>query len=141
MSVSGNNWELEPFDRVGAFKLGSDVNHYIDTYELSLRPIESDNPEDFTFDIGETDSFLRTDYDKHILSVTCEDECRYKGVNLIGKPLEDVELLLQAKAVYDDQMCDQEIYVIDQLGLMLWVDDGIVVTVNCSIYIDPDEVD
>jgi hypothetical protein len=139
MKVDNNDWELKPFDRVGAFKLGDDVNQYVEPYDLSLRPLESDDPEDFTFDIGATDSFLRADHHKNIVSVTCEDKCTYKGINLIGQLLEAVEVLLETKAVYNDQMCDQEIYVIDELGLMLWVDKGVVVTVNCSIYIDPDE--
>jgi hypothetical protein len=139
MSVDNNDWELEPFTRIGAFKLGDNVNQYIEFYKLSLRPLESDAPEDFTFDIGETDSFLRADYYKNIVSVTCEDKCIYKGVNLIGNSLKKIETLLKLKAVYNDQMCEQEIYVIDELGLMLWVDEGVVVTVNCSIYIDPNE--
>jgi hypothetical protein len=141
MNIVENHWELEPFSKVGPFRLGSDVNEYIENYKLSIWPLESENPEDFTFYIEGNHSFLATDQYKKITSITCKEECNYKGVNLIGRSLEEVEILLQAKAAYDDQMCDQEIYVVDELGLMLWVDNKIVVTVNCSIYIDPDEVD
>jgi hypothetical protein len=135
-----NDWELVPFTKVGAFKLGSELTfEFIKKHNLEMWPIESNTQDEFSYYIGGTDSFLTTDGDV-IKNVSCRDECNYKGVNLIGRPLEEVEILLQSNAVHDDYMIEHDVYLIDELGLMVWVKDGLVSIIDCSIYIDPDEI-
>jgi hypothetical protein len=133
-----NNWDLEPFVKIGSFKFGDDYTKYLNSLQLWDEKDQRDD--ELTLDIIGTDSFLITDETHRIRQVTCKDECNYKGVNLIGKHLEEVESILNVKAVYDDYLMDQDVYLIDEFGMTLWVNDGIVVTVGCSVYIDPDEI-
>jgi hypothetical protein len=133
-----NNWEMEPFTKVGVFRFGE----FYKEYQNLLQPWdEEDQLEDsITFYIVGTDSYLTADENDKIESITCKEECNYKGVNLIGKTFKEVESILNAKAVFDENLANQDIYDVNDCGLMLWVKDDVVVSIDCNRYIDPDEV-
>jgi hypothetical protein len=138
--ISKNDWELEPFIRVGIFKLGEPLSlNFIREY-LKMWPTESNTQDEFPYDIIGTNSFLSTDCNDVIQHVSCRDQCNHKGTNLIGKSLEEVEVLLGYKTVVKYPLIDPDTYNIDELGLLIWVEEGLVVTVDCGIYIDPDEI-
>jgi hypothetical protein len=137
-----NDWVLEPFVRVGIFKFGENYSTYLRIPDLLEPWDEEDQREDtIVFDVVGTSSYISVDEKGKIDTVYCRDECNYTGVNLIGKPLEEVESVLKVKAIYDENLAEQDIYTIDELGLTVWVKDGLVSIIDCSIYIDPNEVD
>jgi hypothetical protein len=137
MDVQKNSWNLEPFLRVGVFEFGKSVAPYVDAYNLI--PWEEGQSEDaFQYDISGTESYISTDNGK-IVTVSCRDECNYAGKNLLGKTLDEIESILQKEAAFDENIMGQDIYEFDDLGLTIWFQENVAKSIDCSIYIDPDE--
>jgi hypothetical protein len=140
-TIDHNDWVLEPFVRVGVFRLGKKLPPV--AHQKYLVPWKEDFEihESFSFDIKGTKSSVMTDGDDVIESVCCQDHCFYHGRDLIGKRLQDVEFLLGHKAVLDRPELIPDCYSVDGLGLIIWVDDDVRVTsVDALRYFDPDEV-
>jgi hypothetical protein len=137
-----NDWVLEPFVRVGIFPLGKQISFdLMKEFLEKSSDEETANARDTKFNILGANAFLIMDEHGRVKHINCDDQCNYKEVNLIGKPLKEVESLLGYEAI--SYMPDIVVgaYDIDELGVMLWVnDDGLVKTVDCGMYIDPDEV-
>jgi hypothetical protein len=140
MNAIKNDWSLEPFKGVGAFKLGEHVSSYLKIPNLLEPWDEEDQDEDsISYNILGTRSYISADENGKIETVSCHEKCNFKGENLIGKSLKEIESILNAKAEYDDNLAEQDVYVIDELELMIWVKDGFVSIIDCGIYIDPNE--
>jgi hypothetical protein len=133
-----NDWELKPFTKVGVFEFG----HCYEEYQSLLQSWDEERQleDSTTFYIVGTNSYLTADNNKNIESITCKEKCNYKGINLIGKTLKEVESILNVKAVFDENLADQDVYDVDDCGLMLWIKDNAVVSIDCNRYIDPDEI-
>jgi hypothetical protein len=138
MYIAEKDLVLEPFIKVGAFRFET---HY-SRYSGLLEPWDQEEEieDSATFDMVGTESFLSTDKDGKIEHITCKDECNYRGVNLIGKSLDEVEKILGYEGVVTYPEINSDVHSIDKLGLTIWVEEGIVVTIGCMMYIDPDEV-
>jgi hypothetical protein len=140
-TIDHNDWVLEPFIRVGVFRLGKVFPPV--AHQRYLTPWKEDFEFDdsYSFDIKGTESFLSTDGDDVIEHVSCRDHCFYHGRDLIGTRLQDVESLLGHKGVLERPELIPDCYSIDALGIDIWVDDDMRVTVvDASMYIDPNEV-
>jgi hypothetical protein len=137
-----NDWTLEPFVRVGIFPLGKIISSKVKKDFLEQCPEEETaNESDTKFKIIGANAFLTVDINGCVKHVNCDDECNYKGTNLIGKSLREVESLLGHKALAYLPDIIIGAYDVDELGVMLWIDNnGLVKTVDCSMYIDPNEV-
>jgi hypothetical protein len=137
-----NDWVLEPFIRVGIFPLGKQISSdFTKKFLEESSDEETANENDTKFNILDSNAFLTIDENGLVKHVNCDDQCNFKGVNLIGKPLEEVESLLGYEAVAYLPDIIVGVYDVDEIGVMLWVDnDGLVKTVDCGMYIDPDEI-
>jgi hypothetical protein len=137
-----NDWVLQPFVRVGIFHLGRLLppEYKVELLEECPKDEVADE-EDTKFNILGANAFLTVDKYDYVIHVNCDDECYYKGVNLIGQSLSAVEALLEYKVIVTFPDIDFNVYDIDELGVTLWVDENdIVKTVDCSRYVDPREV-
>lgn len=70
-----------------------------------------------------------------IYGVSCCSLLKYNSINILGLPIIEVLLLLGKHhySIEDFEVIDdwKLIYTFDKLGLMLWVDNGIVESADC----------
>ena len=86
-----------------------------------------------------------TDENGQIENLSCDEECIWKSVNLIGMNIVDFEEMAgqthdgEIDRIWigsDDNGQLQEVYEYDSLGLQIWVCAGAIVTVIACIYED-----
>lgn len=125
-------YEWIPKKRIGPFVFGKSIDKYIREYELTIVPEEYNRKVDWAVYKTIDDNRIYVE-DKKIISVSCSSTCEYKGCELIGKPIDEIlrHINCQPDSVEKAELSEgvQEIYELDQMGLQLWVKDGLVITV------------
>lgn len=125
------NYQWVPNDRIGPFAFGTLANQYIEHYGLIPVPEEYNQKVDWIVYKTNTDDRIYVE-DKKIVSVSCSSTCIYKENELIGQPVDKILEYLNCEpdSIESAELSEgfQEIYEFDQLGLQLWVKDGIVIT-------------
>jgi len=126
-----NELKWIPLERVGPFKFGCSIKEYVQKYGLVNIPEEYNEKVDWeVYKFCEGDRIYTEN--GRIISVLCSSNCLYKGRNLIGMPIDQIQVILGCKPdnVEMLELSDgpQKIYDFEKLGLQLWVMGGNVVT-------------
>lgn len=130
---------LVPRHQVGDFKLNEDISFYIEKFNLSQKPSE-DNTGWTVYDFDTNISLFVED--GKIESISCTEECLYKGGNMIGMSFETFLSYYKIKPegppdilyVNDDEV--QNVYEFDEIGLQIWCDENYIKTVIVSDFKD-----
>jgi hypothetical protein len=135
MRNSEMKFEWEPLKRIGCFELGAPVQSYIERCRLTLVTYDDDPTGWDTYEMPDMDMALHVE-EGEIVSVACEEECWYKGVNLIGFDFDEAKKLLGLEPSDDVDIIEiddepQEVYEFDDVEAQIWVKDGKIVTVIC----------
>lgn len=124
---------LIPFKQVGDFHIESSLSNYRDTFEFKHTPSEDSTNWD-TYELVDEGVSLYVDNDI-IISISCDQECLYKGRNIIGMLIDEFIAFtglnpqgeVDSLWVSDDKK--QDVYEFDDIGLQVWCEDDIIVTV------------
>lgn len=142
---SAIKWDLIVNERVGPIKLNTPVDDYKAVFDLNMlraENLEGDEPGRYeNDDIG---IIISTEHGK-VITIECEEELIYKGKNLINMSEKDVVSHLgQEPDEIDGPYALQNGRIIspwdfDELGLLIWMEDGTVSGVTVTDSTDDDE--
>lgn len=128
-------WNWTPRVGLGPFKVGENIDKYKSEFGLIFLD-EQDNTNWDSYKLPELDIFI--DVENEIIeSIHSDKYFCYKGVNLIGLTLEELnQKLPQTRAEIDDcvEFDDGDIqtpYDYDELGLQVWLSNNRVVSIIC----------
>lgn len=132
-----------PFESVGDFKINSKIDDYFNSHEFEVFPKDGEyDSEKFNIDNPSISLFVE---DGVIESICCDEECLYKGRNLIGMSIEELISHTGEKyygeideADFEEDNIPQYIYEFEDIGLQVWTKNGIVVTVIASTACEDD---
>jgi hypothetical protein len=133
-----------PFERIGGFILESNIEDYKNK-KFTHTPID-DVTEMETYSIDDLGLSLYVENGK-IDSVECNDECLYKGRNLIGMTIEEFISHTEEKYYgevdeldFEEDNIPQYVYEFDDIGLQVWCKNNVIVTIIASSeFIDEEE--
>ncbi len=132
-----------PLERVGEFELNTGICGYIENFNFKYSPIdESTEWETYSLENEEISLYVE---DGKIVSIVCNEECLYKGRNIIGMNIDEFINFYDAKPIgeidklYVNENETQDVYEFDDIGLQVWCKDDIIVTVIASAFTDEDE--
>lgn len=134
--------ELTPFKSVGFLELNKPFSRYVCGYEFKEDSELSDYDDNITvykFYDQDSDSLyddLTIGVDNGIVyGISCHSFLFYEGINIVGTKIESVILLLKNHDYWEEnvEIIDElmQIYHFDSLGLMLWVNHGVIDCIDC----------
>ena len=126
-----------PFKRVGDFKISSLVMDYFNSHEFEILPKDGKyDCEKYTFSNPSISLFVENGV---IESIYCDEECLYKGRNLIGMHIDEFISHTGEKYYgkidevdFEEDNIPQYVYEFDDIGLQVWTKNDIIVTVIAS---------
>ncbi len=138
-------WQLVPNISLGPFVIGTKIDDYVARFGARL---EEESDADLTgwqnYSLPHSDDYLCAE-DGLLVSATARGGVTYKGAELVGLTIADLESLLGCCAddigdavEYDDGEV-QTPYDFNDLGLQVWTVDDKVVTVSCLDYREEDD--
>jgi hypothetical protein len=136
---------LKPFKGVGDFNFGDSIASVTDNFDYELIPLEDEGGsdlyalEDIPVTLGVNDDVID--------AVFCDEECIYKGKNIIGMTIE--EFMSHTGEKYHGDVEEEEdedddvpvyIYEFEEIGIQIWEKGkgGSIISVIAS---DPSEED
>ena len=133
--------EFIPFKRIGKFKFKDRISLVIK--DLNYEYLDKDQSGYESFILNDLGVSLYVE-DNLIESIACDQECYFKGINIIGMNFKD--FLRKMKLVSSDkkeayEMANskmQEVYEVDEIGLQVWVEDNLINTV-IAMYFDTED--
>lgn len=136
-------FEWTPLVGLGPLKFGLAVEPYVK--QGTLVPFEFDvgfkdatgwDHYSYAADDNDDDTLVSVESGR-IVSIGCYRHCVLRGCSLIGSDYETVKELIGSEPVGDpdveevgDQM--QEVYDFGEAGALIWVLDGVVVSIDCD---------
>lgn len=128
---------LDPGYSVGPFRLGDHIGPYCKQFDFEIETIGERDPTTF-YSIGD-DFTITLDDDGRIEALHCHGELLYRGANLIGMSLQQLEVHTDTTYVgepdslnWEDDDIPQIVYEFETLGLQVWIKREIVVTIIAS---------
>ena len=124
---------------VGEFKFGEPVSQYVESGVLIINRFMEElvgmsyDDAEGTINVCEENGMIEDIY--------CDKILTYRNQNLIGLHIDDAAMLLERKPSYGEPLDKSEIFddgrlevpaEFDDLGLTLWLDEGIVVSAAAS---------
>ena len=134
---------LIPFERIGDFEIEGNLSDYKQNFNFEYTPADDTTGWE-TYELIDDGISLYVENNK-IKSIACDDECLYKGRNIIGLNIEEFinfsELTPEEEIdeCFLDEDIVQSVYEFDDIGLQIWCENDIIVTVIASAFIDEDE--
>lgn len=135
-----SSWSWIPNEGLGPVKFECDINVYIK--KLGALLDLSDEPDSTNwvqYHLPDREVFIDVESNK-VVSILCYDEFLYKGNNLIGMRVADVDKLIECSpdeigepVIYDDGDV-QTPYEYMSLGLQIWFSNNQAVSISCSKY-------
>lgn len=132
-----------PKERLGPIRFGANIQQYVDAGLLSFEPpleelggIGSFIDEDASLTVTPDDGFPDGPVRWVVEGIECDKSILYKGQELLGLSIEDVvKVLGQEPDQFGEEfeVDDDDIQIIgefDELGLVLWMRDGISVSAS-----------
>ncbi len=129
-----------PLERIGDFGLNTDICNYIEVFDFKYSPAD-DSTEWETY-LLENDGISLYVEDDKIVSIVCDEECLYKGRNIIGMDINEfinfynVNPVGEVDRLYVNDYETQDVYEFDDIGLQVWCSNGIIITVIASVFTD-----
>ncbi|MEM9885465.1 MAG: hypothetical protein AAF849_06200 [Bacteroidota bacterium] len=134
-----------PFEQIGEFKLQHSVTGYTNKFVFEVSNGESSTGW-VTFSLDEFGLSLFVDKATMVIeSISCDEECLYKGRNIINMTIQEF-ITHSGKVYYDEPDCldfeedniPQYVYEFDDIGLQIWVKNDKIVTVIAFEHIEED---
>lgn len=132
-----------PLERVGEFDLNAQISDYTEKFNFKYSPADESTDWE-TYSLENEGISLYVEENK-IISIVCDEECLYKGRNIIGMNIDefinsyDVNPIGEIDELYVNENETQNIYEFDDIGLQVWCRDDEIVTVIVSAFTDEDE--
>lgn len=129
------NWI--PGNKIGPFIFGDNIKKYLNQFHLQDVPEEYDDKiAHLVFTLPERDIRIYVDQQGNITSISCDDECWYQDVNMIGSNINDIADILDENLDERPESFDlgdeiQEVYRYHNMGVDFWVVDETVISVTC----------
>ncbi len=126
-----------PFDCIGDFVLKSKISNYTKDFQFNYVPAD-DTTEWETYEEQHLNLSIYVE-NEIIQSISCNEECLYKGRNIIGMNIDEfmsfynIEPVGKVDKLYINDDETQDIYEFDDIGLQAWCSKGIIVTAIVSI--------
>ena len=136
--MTEQDWEWIPNTRMGLIEFGLPVPTKLLNLKRVLKDGDwADDSHIVSYDLNDVDITVDL-VDNRVAFVTSWSYFIFKGVNLIGKNMKDLETLLDSAAdeegegvEYDDG--DVRIpFTFTDLGLLVWMSDSLVASICCS---------
>ncbi len=134
-----------PFERIGEFILESDIKNYQEEMEFTQTP-RDDATEWRAYSIEDIGVSLYVNDEGKIVSIVCDDDCLYKGRNLLGMNIEEFISHTEEKYYgeineldFEDDGIPQYVYEFDDIGLQVWCKNDIIITVIASTFVEDEE--
>ncbi len=129
-----SQWIWKPNLSVGLIRLGDNISYY-DSFNLIKG--ERDSTDWISYKLPDLETYIDAENDI-IVSISSFEEFYYKGINLIGIKVEDLENIFSCKpdeidepVLYEDGDI-QTSYTYNSLGLTIWINDNNkVVSASC----------
>jgi len=132
-----------PLERVGEFELDTDIKNYKKIFNFEYTPAdESTGWETFSLENEGISLYVE---DNKIVSIVCDEECLYKGRNIINMDINEfmnfygVNPVGEIDKLYVNDNDTQDVYEFDDIGLQVWCENDKIVTVIASAYIEDEE--
>lgn len=126
-----------PFECVGDFFLKSNISDYTEIFEFKYIPVD---------DVTEWETYEELDLklslyveNGTIQSISCNDECLFKGRNIIGMEIDEfmnfynIEPVGEVEKLFVNGDETQDVYEFDDIGLQVWCRNNVIVTVIASM--------
>lgn len=129
-----------PLEGVGEFELNTQIGNYTKLFNFKHSPAD-ESTEWETYSLENQGISLYVE-DGNIISVMCDEECLYKGRNIIGMNIDefinfyDVNPIGEIDELYVNENETQNIYEFDDIGLQVWCKNNIIVTIISSAFTD-----
>lgn len=125
---------LQPCNAVGPFILQNFIDSYND-YQFEIHPLIKETSWT-TYELPDEGIALFVENQK-IVSISCSTKCLYKGYNLIGMNITDFNKIYgynydEMDNVYLTDEIVQNVYEFDIIGLQIWCEEDIIITVIVS---------
>ncbi len=137
------NTELvwNPSKGIGPFQIGVEIERYINEFDLELIPDEMEEKYEWeTSRVKGRDDIRIYSEDSKVISITCDEYCFYKGLNLIGIPIEQLINALNTKPNEVDEIDLDDglhyVYDFDDFSCQVWVKDNKTESFACDDYRD-----
>jgi hypothetical protein len=128
-----------PNTSLGAIKIGDTINKYKIEIGAFMSCDDTSVPELVRYCIPLSQTYIDVENNK-VSSKTSYDSCMYKGKNLIGMNIKELEELIDSRSIevgdpvlFDDGCVETPVDYID-LGLQAWFADDIVTYVSILNY-------
>lgn len=129
---------LNPGYSVGLFRFDEHISLYSGQYDFDIETTGECNPTT-SYLLEEEDASLTLDEAERIEFISCHKELQFRGANLIGMSLRQVEIYTTASYVgtpdslnWEDDNIPQIVYEFESMGLQVWVKNDIIVTIIAS---------
>ncbi len=126
-----------PFECIGEFILKSNIADYKNDFRFKYTPPD-ETTEWETYEELETKLLLYVE-NEIIQSISCNEECLFKGRNIIGMSIDDfvnfygIEPVGELDKLYVNDNETQDVYEFDDIGLQVWCSNDTIVTVIASM--------
>jgi len=131
-------WEWLPNSNLGPIKLGNQISDYYEKFHL-MKNEDIDNTGWVRYKFPSFDTYIDVE-NEIIVSISTYEELIYKDKNIIGIQKNDLVNVLGSEPdeVGDPVLFDdgdlQTSYDYFDLGLQLWISNGVVVSASCVNY-------
>lgn len=130
---------LVPFECIGEFKFENLITGYSEKHSFEYLK-DTDDIDLDSYIINEAGISLYVNSKSQIIeSISCKQECLYKGRNLIGMHIDEFVSHTGEKYYgeidevdFEEDNIPQYVYEFDDIGLQVWTKNDIVVTVIAS---------
>jgi hypothetical protein len=125
-----------PLESIGEFDLDAQICDYTEKFNFKYSPADK-STEWETYSLENEGISLYVE-DNKIISIVCDEECLYKGRNIIGMNIEEfisfygVNPVGEVDELYVNDNETQNVYEFDDIGLQVWCRDDEIVTVIAS---------
>ena len=134
-------WNWLPNIGLGPISLGSLISSYIEIYKLEIDEEDVDDTGWLQYKFPTKEIYIQVDISTNLVeSILSYDDFYYKGKNIIGIGLDELEILLRCKpdeigesVVYDDADV-QTPYDYISIGLQVWTSNSKIVSASCVNY-------
>lgn len=133
-------WLLLPNISLGPFVFGTGIGQYIDKFGARLKVDPDASPLELqTYSLPSSDDYLGVE-NGILVSMTAHQGVIYKGVDLVGLRIADLEGLLGCRADDTGTAVEYENGEVRtpsdffEFGLQVWTSNGIVVSASCLDY-------
>jgi len=128
-------WNWKPLESVGLITFGEYAPPIVAKYNLDKLYANCKSGDWDAYQFPNTETYVCVE-NFHIISVGCYDNIFYQDKNLIGLSLDEIRAILGKEDEISEIVGTQIPIEYENLSLILWLKDKIIVGANCSRLIE-----